>query len=115
MLLDQAQHKVASGAWRALSPGTRAARLAVPPVGSVAKFHVLSSESPVEFTAVGARLSYVGTNILIYVDTLAPANGFTSSQLNEFGQLFDQTLYPLDIDTFGTPPDIDQKVQLIGL
>jgi len=65
--------------------------------------------------SVGARLSYVGTNILIYVDTLAPANGFTPDQLNAFGQLFDQTLYPIDLNAFGTPSDIDQNGHLIVL
>lgn len=114
-LLAERERNVTSGAWRALSPGARIARTAVPTVGSVARFHVLSSESPVEFTAVGARLSYVGTYILIYVDTLAPANGFTADQLQAFGQLFDQTLYPLDLDTFGTPSDIDQNGHLIML
>jgi hypothetical protein len=114
-LRDDAQRKVASGAWRALAPGARITRSTVPAVGSVARFHVLSSESPVQFTAVGARLGYVGTYILIYVDTLAPASGFTQDQLQGFGQLFDQTLYPLDLDTFGTPSDIDQNGHLIVL
>jgi hypothetical protein len=118
-LLDMARQRVASGAWRPitrrLSPGVQAAQTTVPPVGSVQQFHVLSSEKPERFSRVGARLSYVGANILIYVDTLAPANGFTADQLNAFGQLFDQTLYPIDLDTFGTPSDIDQNGHLIVL
>ena len=67
------------------------------------------------FTAVGASLSYIGSDILIYIDTLAPANGFTPSQLQSFGQLFDQILYPLDTNTFGPPTDIDQNGHLIVL
>jgi hypothetical protein len=118
-LMDLARQHVASGAWRPiarrLAPGVAAARTTVPPVGSVQQFHVLSSERPVVFSRVGARLSYVGTNILIYVDTLAPANGFTPDQLNAFGQLFDQTLYPIDLNAFGTPSDIDQNGHLIVL
>ena len=118
-LMDLARQHVASGAWRPivhrLSPGIPAARTTVPPVGSVQQFHVLSSEKPERFSRVGARLSYVGTNILIYVDTLAPANGFTPDQLNAFGQLFDQTLYPIDLNAFGTPSDIDQNGHLIVL
>lgn len=114
-LMERARHNVESGAWRRLSPAARAATTSVPPLNSVERFHVLSSENPVQFTAIGARLSYIGANILLYVDTLSPANGFTSTQLDGFGQLFDQTLYPLDIDAFGTPSDIDQNGHLIVL
>ena len=114
-LLEQARQKLASGAWHRLSPPTAIARTSVPALGSISRFHVLSSDSPVEFTAVGARLEYIGTNVLIYVDTLSPANGFTSDQLQGFGQLFDQVLYPIDINTFGTPSDIDQNGHLIML
>ena len=114
-LRARTEQKVASGAWRRLAPGAALARVTDPALGSVSQFHVLSSESPAEFTAVGARLSYVGANILLYVDTLAPTNGFTPDQLQAFGQLFDQTLYPLDVDMFGTPSDIDQNGRLIML
>ena len=118
-LMEMARERVASGAWhpitRRLSPGTLPARTTVPPLGSVQQFHVLSSERPARFSRVGARLSYVGTNILIYVDTLAPPNGFSSDQLNAFGQLFDQTLYPIDLNAFGTPSDVDQNGHLIVL
>ena len=114
-LRDLAERKVASGAWHRLSPGAALRRATDPALGSISSFHVLSSESPVQFTAVGARLSYVGANILLYVDTLAPPNGFTPDQLQAFGQLFDQTLYPLDVNAFGTPSDIDQNGRLIML
>ena len=118
-LLEMTRERVASGAWRPIArrftPGTAAARATVPSVGSIQQFHVLSSESPTRFSRVGARLSYVGPNILLYIDTLAPANGFSDSQLQAFGQLFDQTLYPIDINAFGTPSDIDQNGHLIVL
>ena len=114
-LRDVAERKVSSGAWRRLSPGAALRRATDPALGSISSFHVLSSESPAQFTAVGARLGYVGANILLYVDTLAPPNGFTADQLQAFGTLFDQTLYPLDIQTFGTPSDIDQNGRLIML
>jgi hypothetical protein len=67
------------------------------------------------FKTVTARLDYVGQNILVYIDTLAPANGFSSSQITAFGNLFDQTLYPLTVSTFGQPSDIDQNGRLIML
>ena len=118
-LLTNARRQLASGAWRpvsrVLSPGAPTSRATVPPVGSIAQFHVLSSESPVRFTRVGAKLSFVGANILLYIDTLAPPSGFTSNQLQAFGQLFDQTLYPIDVNAFGAPSDIDQNGHLIVL
>src|SRR4029077_6383007 len=58
---------------------------------------------------------YSGTDVLIYVDTLAPANGFTSDQLQAFGQLFDQTLYPIDVAAFGPPSDVDQNGHVVML
>jgi len=110
-----AERQVATGTWHRLTPGATVRRAADLVVGSTSSFHVLSSESPIQFTAVGARLSYVGANVLLYVDTLSPANGFTPDQLQAFGQLFDQTLYPLDINAFGSPSDIDQNGRLIML
>jgi hypothetical protein len=118
-LMNDARRQLASGAWKPLArrfvPGVAPARTVVPSVGSLAQFHVLSSESPTRFSRVDARLSFVGANILLYIDTLAPANGFTPSQLQAFGQLFDQTLYPIDVNTFGAPTDIDQNGHLIVL
>lgn len=116
-LMAEARRNLASGAWRPslrqFAPGT-STRLAALQVGDLSKFHVLASEKPVQFKAVGARLAYIGTNVLIYVDTLSPAN-FTATQLNAFGQLFDQTLYPLDANAFGAPSDIDGNGHVIVL
>lgn len=86
----------------------------VPSLGSVRSFRVLSSNSG-SFATAAARLAYVGPNVLVYVDTLAPANGFTSDQLQTFGTLFDQTLYPIDTAAFGPPSDVDQNARVIML
>ncbi len=91
---------------------------APPPVGSVRSFHVLSNIQNVnnyQWKTVAARLQYVGNNILLYVDTLAPKDGFTSTQLQQFGQLFDQTLYGIDTTAFGGPSDIDNNGHVIML
>jgi hypothetical protein len=76
---------------------------------------VLSNALGTAFTTVGARLEYAGSDVLIYVDTLAAANGFTSDQLTAFGRLFDQTLYPIDTAAFGPPTDLDQNGHVIML
>lgn len=86
-----------------------------PPLGSVRSFHVANSFTVNTWATVGATLAYAGTNVLIYIDTLAPANGFTPTQLTNFGQLFDQTLYPIDTTAFGGPSDIDANGHVIML
>ena len=88
---------------------------AVPALGSVQTFHVASSFTVSTWATVGAKLAYAGANVLIYIDTLAPANGFTPAQLSNFGQLFDQTLYPIDTTAFGGPSDIDSNGHVIML
>ncbi|HEV8358479.1 MAG TPA: hypothetical protein VGQ17_17125 [Gemmatimonadales bacterium] len=120
-LLAQARARFASGTARAaiLRPPTRRAPLAAvqapPPVGSVRSFQVLSSLSPSAWKPVGAKLAVAGSNLLVYVDTLAPANGFTASDLQAFSQYFDQTLYDIVVGAFGPPTDLDQNGRVIML
>jgi hypothetical protein len=88
-----------------------------PPVGTLQTFHVSSFDASGLATSVtvGATLAYVGNNVLLYIDTLAPANGFTSTQLQAFGVTFDQTLYPIDTTAFGVPTDVDNNGHVIML
>ena len=122
-LRARARQKVASGAWRPAASLSRASVArsvsaiapAPPTVGSTRAFRVLANGDGTAFSTVGARLSYAGASVLLYIDTLAPTNGFTSTQLQAFGQLFDQTLYPIDTAAFGPPSDIDQNGRVIML
>jgi hypothetical protein len=116
----RARQEVASPSWHSLSPApsraSRSVSVVAPDVGSLRDFHVLVGGLQTFSSAkISARLSYVGTNILLYVDTLAPANGFTASQLQGFGQYFDQTLYQLDVSAFGAPSDVDANGHVIML
>jgi hypothetical protein len=121
MLRGRAQQQLRSGRWpaaRSLSLSkvpTPPSATTVPEVGSVRAFEVLSNASGTASSTVQARLVYAGSDVLIYVDTLAPANGFSSAQLQAFGQLFDQTLYPIDTTAFGPPTDIDQNGHVVML
>jgi hypothetical protein len=90
-------------------------RAATPAVGSLRSFHVANSFTVNSWAAVAAKLAYAGANVLIYIDTLAPANGFTAAQLSSFGLLFDQTLYPIDTVAFGGPSDTDGNGRVIML
>jgi hypothetical protein len=100
-----------------VSPLQASAAIVVPPVGSTRTFHVRSSWSTTSPTwaSVTAQLAYAGDNILLYLDQAAPANGFTPSQLQDFGRLFDQTLDPIDTLNFGSPSDVDQNGRVIML
>lgn len=71
-------------------------------------FKVLSSLTASTYTTVRARLLYSGTNILLYVDSLAPTNGgFTDAEYESFGRQFDLDLFPIDVNAFGATSDID--------
>ena len=92
-------------------------RRSPPPQGSVRAFQVLSDLLGTSDTwaTVNAQLQYIGTNVLLYVDTLAPAGGFTLAQLQTYGQYFDQTLFPIDTAAFGPPTDVDGNGRVIVL
>ncbi len=120
-LRARAARMAAAGTFRKTSMQARAsfsiAAATVPAVGSVRSFHVLSSfqNNNYQWKSVDAKLAYAGNDILLYVDTLAPAGGFTNTQLQQFGQYFDQTLYPIDTANFGPPSDIDGNGHVIML
>jgi hypothetical protein len=101
---------------RTQPPSSRALALtAIPTVGSTRQFQVVSSTTFNRYTPVTGQLVYAGNVVLLYLDTQAPANGFSSSDLQGFGQLFDQTLYPIDTAAFGSPSDVDANGHLIML
>ncbi len=118
-LRARAESRPRSGMLSASMTRQRSAQLnaiiAPPPVGTVRSFKVSSSFTSNTWATVGAKLAYSGANVLIYIDTLAPANGFTPAQLNAFGALFDQTLYPIDTAAFGPPTDLDNNGHVIML
>jgi hypothetical protein len=119
-LRSQARARVAAGDWRVGKPSpaiTKSLIAAAPPpnVGSLRAFRVLSSEAPISFKNVGAQLAYAGANVLLYIDTTVASASFTAAQIQSFGSLFDQTLYPIDTAAFGPPSDIDGNGRVIML
>ena len=84
---------------------------------SIRSFRVIADSSGTTFKTSVARLSFTGTNVYVYLDTAAPKapGGFTATQLQQFGQYADQLLYPLDLNTFGPPTDIDGNGHVIML
>ncbi len=114
--------RIASGDWTRPAPGRAirsqrelSAEARVPSLGSTRSFRVIANAAGTSFGTSTARLVFAGTNLLLYVDTLAPSGGFTPEQLQAFGVLFDQTLYPIDTAAFGPPTDADANGHVIML
>jgi hypothetical protein len=93
----------------------RAAAVAAPPVGSQRSFQVLSEFDGSAFKRITARLRYAGDHILFYVDIDQPPGAFTDADLRTFGDLFDRTLYDIDVRAFGSESDIDANGRVIFL
>ena len=79
-----------------------------PVVGSQRSFNVISStSSPFTFTQVTATAKYVGRKVAIYLDDAAPSGGYSQTDLDQTGALFDTQMYAVDSAAFGTESDID--------
>ncbi len=88
---------------------------AAPTVGSIQNFHVLADTTGTNYKTVAATLKYVGQNVYLYLDNGSPAGGFSDTDLAAFGKLTDETMYPIDVATFGAPTDVDQNGHVIML
>ena len=91
-------------------------------VGTSRTFRVLScipadDQQQLTFETVTATLRFAGQNILIYVDNEAPSgsNGLSDAVLTRLGTWFDQDLYPIGVNTFGSESDIDANDRVIVL
>ena len=78
-------------------------------LGSTRAFKVLGNLEGSTFKTANAQLKYIGNNVLLYFDVGSPTNGFTDADIQAFGDLFDKTLYPLGVRTFGVESDIDNN------
>ena len=95
--------------------GVAAATMAPPTVGSVRVFKVCGNLACSTIKNVAAKARVVGLHIAVYVDTLAPAAGLDSTQLDSLKQVFDTRLYPIDTTAFGGVSDIDNNSVVIVL
>jgi hypothetical protein len=119
--LRRREHEVAAAA-RSAPPSARgplANRVQADVVlQSPRPFHVLSDFSNNDtFKTDTAILKYTGAHIAIYQSQNAPAppNGFTDAEIAAFGNTFDQDLYQIDVQTFGSATDIDNNGHVIVL
>jgi hypothetical protein len=113
VLVDQA--RAANALHAAPEVSSRQGAAAPPPVGSQRAFQVLSKFDGSAFKRVTGRVRYVGAHILIYVDVDQPPGALTDADIRTFGDLFDRTLYDLDVRAFGSESDIDGNGRVIFL
>ena len=92
---------------------SRQTTAAVPTLGSQRSFQVLSDFDGSTFKRISARARYVGSHIVLYVDVDQPPGAFTDAELRTFGDLFDRTLYDLDVRAFGSESDIDANGRVL--
>lgn len=116
------EHAAGAGAAHArpLRGATLLSPAPAPPVlGSLRQFQVCNNASScgtaANFKTVGARAVAVGAHVAIYVDTLAPAGGLDSADIDTLRQVFDTLLYPLDTANFGAVSDLDANGVVIAL
>ena len=115
-MLRERGRALAAGSFiqRASAPLALAAA-AAPPLGSQRSFQICGNQDCTSFTTVTAGLQYAGAHGLVYLDTAAPANGYTQSDLNRLGTLFNNFVYPIDTTSFGRETDLDGNGAVIVL
>ena len=107
-----AQQHPAAGVSRARAS---ASVVSVPPVvGSVRTFDVCANTTCTSFVQSTATAKVVGQRVAIYLDDAAPA-GFTQTDMEEVGALFDAHLHAIDTTAFGSESDLDQNGVVIVL
>ena len=75
-------------------------------VGDIVRLNVSSSPCDAAVTR-GFRVTAIGAKSIVLADTLNPKSGFTDADYVKFAARFDTLVYPLDVDNFGDPSDID--------
>lgn len=87
-------------------------------VGDTRTFRVcdiVTCNAASDFAQVTGVAKYVGTHAALFVDTKAPAGGFTQADYDSVGALFDDVLYDVDTRAFGAESDIDHNGVVIIL
>ena len=82
-------------------------------VGDTVTVNVNGLDACTNPTYRGARVVAIGTHSIVLADTSNPAGGFTDADYQRYATRFDTLVYPLDVDAFGAPSDIDQNGRVV--
>jgi hypothetical protein len=103
----------ASAASRSVEPQAPPAAAVVPAVGSFITINIpqfYRDEHPCTAAAVRqVRVSAVTQRAILVNDPTNPAGGLTDAELRAFGDEFDRQIYPVDVQNFGAPTDLDDN------
>jgi hypothetical protein len=86
---------------------------ATPAVGSQISLNGNANSSCTSPQPHGATVVAVSTRAIVAVDTLAPPNGFTTADYQNFAATFDTLIFPLDTLNYGAPTDIDNNGRVL--
>ena len=113
---ERSRHAIArTSAVRPSTAGTGVAAVTPPTLGSLRTFTVCANLDCTTYQPVTARAQSVGAHVAIYVDTAAPANGLSATDIDMFQQVFDTHVYVVDTTAFGSVSDIDSNGVVITL
>ncbi len=104
---------------RARSLGPRMAVAAAPPaVGELLQLNVSTLSDaqgdPCTITDYRTgRVTAVSQRAVIVADTANPAGGFTAQDYQHVAVTFDTLIYPVNVEAFGVPHDVDQNGRVI--
>ena len=88
--------------------------LANPPVvGATVSLNGNANSACSNIQPHGATIVAVSNNAVVAVDTLAPPNGFTLTDYQNFAATFDTLIFPLDTLNYGAPTDIDNNGRVL--
>ena len=86
------------------------------PLGIKRTFAVLASATRIDtFVPVTGTVVFTGEHVAIFLDDDIPPGGYSPSDINSVGSLFDDHLYRIDTLAFGPESDIDNNGQVVVL
>src|SRR5829696_6950589 len=103
-----ARRAASRGSTGGLSPSASVSRTVIPStvqLNDIVSLNVSPYSDRVDVR--GLRVAAIGAKSIVLADTLNPANGFSDADYARFAARFDTLVYPLDVDNFGAPSDID--------
>ncbi len=94
------------------SRGFSPAVAADPPVlGELLEFNTTTTCN--SFDIQTGRIVALSESAIVVADTANPAGGFTSEDYAFFASMFDDLVYPVNVDNFGEPTDIDANGRVV--
>ena len=92
---------------------SRSLGVAVPQVGDIFTINVGTSEPCTQIANRSGQVVAIGTQSIVLSDTQNPSGGFTTADYQRFAARFDTLVYPLAVENFGAPADIDQNNKIL--